>query len=144
LNLLEQIAYVARVSNPSNQNNHETAEKLVNYLIKEFKMSVQSTIVKTIVPHVIEFLTAGEISPDEVTRIKNFIDTLEDKAIDSAVKNQQTADLIKSLSNNLSEEVVQWVITTINLLFGQSPYVAEIKTAATVVQTLVEPAANTN
>jgi thymidylate synthase (FAD) len=34
LNLLEQIAYVARVSNPSNQNNHDTAEKLVNYLIK--------------------------------------------------------------------------------------------------------------
>lgn len=33
-NLLEQIAYVARVSNPSNQNNDETAEKLVNYLIK--------------------------------------------------------------------------------------------------------------
>lgn len=34
LNLLEQIAYVARVSNPANQNNHDTAEKLVNYLIK--------------------------------------------------------------------------------------------------------------
>lgn len=34
LNLLEQIAYVARVSNPSNQNNNATAEKLVNYLIK--------------------------------------------------------------------------------------------------------------
>ena len=33
-NLLEQIAYVARVSNPSNQNNNTTAEKLVNYLIK--------------------------------------------------------------------------------------------------------------
>ena len=33
-NLLEQIAYVARVSNPSNQNNDQTAEKLVNYLIK--------------------------------------------------------------------------------------------------------------
>jgi len=33
-NLLEQIAYVARVSNPSNQNNDETAEKLVNYLVK--------------------------------------------------------------------------------------------------------------
>ncbi len=32
-NLLEQIAYVARVSNPSNQNNVETAEKLVRYLI---------------------------------------------------------------------------------------------------------------
>jgi thymidylate synthase (FAD) len=31
--LVEQIAYVARVSNPSNQNNDATAEKLVHYLI---------------------------------------------------------------------------------------------------------------
>lgn len=34
LNLLEQVAYAARVSNPANQNNSETAEKLVRYLIK--------------------------------------------------------------------------------------------------------------
>jgi thymidylate synthase (FAD) len=33
-NLLDQIAYAARVSNPANQNNSETAEKLVRYLIK--------------------------------------------------------------------------------------------------------------
>lgn len=33
-NLLEQIAYAARVSNPSNQDNSDTAEKLVRYLIK--------------------------------------------------------------------------------------------------------------
>jgi thymidylate synthase (FAD) len=33
-NLLEQIAFIARVSNPANQNNSETAEKLVRYLIK--------------------------------------------------------------------------------------------------------------
>ena len=33
-NLLEQIAYCARVSNPTNQDNVETAEKLVRYLIK--------------------------------------------------------------------------------------------------------------
>lgn len=32
--LLEQIAYAARVSNPSNQDNSDTAEKLVRYLIK--------------------------------------------------------------------------------------------------------------
>jgi thymidylate synthase (FAD) len=32
--LLEQIAYVARISNPSNQHNNSTAEKLVNYLIE--------------------------------------------------------------------------------------------------------------
>jgi thymidylate synthase (FAD) len=33
-NLLEQIAYCARVSNPNNQDNSDTAEKLVRYLIK--------------------------------------------------------------------------------------------------------------
>lgn len=33
-NLLEDIAYIARVSNPSNQNNKETSEKLIRYLIK--------------------------------------------------------------------------------------------------------------
>lgn len=32
--LLEQIAFAARVSNPANQNNTETSEKLVRYLIK--------------------------------------------------------------------------------------------------------------
>jgi thymidylate synthase (FAD) len=32
--LLEQVAYAARVSNPANQNNNDTAEKLVRYLIK--------------------------------------------------------------------------------------------------------------
>ena len=32
--LLEDIAYIARVSNPSNQNNKETSEKLIRYLIK--------------------------------------------------------------------------------------------------------------
>jgi thymidylate synthase (FAD) len=34
MNLLEQVAFAARVSNPANQNNSETAEKLVRYLIK--------------------------------------------------------------------------------------------------------------
>jgi len=33
-NLLEQIAFAARVSNPTNQDNSGTAEKLVRYLIK--------------------------------------------------------------------------------------------------------------
>jgi thymidylate synthase (FAD) len=32
--LLNQVAYAARVSNPGNQNNEDTAEKLVRYLIK--------------------------------------------------------------------------------------------------------------
>ncbi len=32
--LLQMVAYCARVSNPNNQNNEETAEKLIKYLIK--------------------------------------------------------------------------------------------------------------
>lgn len=34
LDVNEFVAYVARVSNPSNQNNTETAPKLIKYLIK--------------------------------------------------------------------------------------------------------------
>lgn len=34
LSLMEQVAYAARVSNPSNQDKNDTAEKLVKYLIK--------------------------------------------------------------------------------------------------------------
>ena len=33
-NMLDLVAYCARVSNPSNQMNNETSEKLVKYLIK--------------------------------------------------------------------------------------------------------------
>lgn len=34
MNLLEQVAFAARVSNPANQNNTQTADKLVRYLIE--------------------------------------------------------------------------------------------------------------
>ena len=33
----ELIAYTARVSNPGNQNNHESAPRLIKYLIKNNK-----------------------------------------------------------------------------------------------------------
>ena len=33
-NMTELVAFCARVSNPSNQNNKETSEKLIRYLIK--------------------------------------------------------------------------------------------------------------
>lgn len=39
-NLLELTAYIARVSNPSNQHNKETSEKLINYCIKHKHWSV--------------------------------------------------------------------------------------------------------
>jgi thymidylate synthase (FAD) len=39
LSIIEQIAFCARVSNPENQNNHETSEKLCYYLIKNHHWS---------------------------------------------------------------------------------------------------------
>lgn len=39
-NLMELIAYIARVSNPSNQFNKETSERLINYCIKHKHWSV--------------------------------------------------------------------------------------------------------
>jgi thymidylate synthase (FAD) len=38
-NITDLVAYCARVSNPSNQNNKETSEKLIRYLIKNFHWS---------------------------------------------------------------------------------------------------------
>jgi hypothetical protein len=38
--LLDLIAYCARVSNPENQDNRETSEKLIKYLIKHWRWSV--------------------------------------------------------------------------------------------------------
>lgn len=39
LSILEQIAYCARVSNPSNQNNHNSSERLCEYLYKNHHFS---------------------------------------------------------------------------------------------------------
>ena len=39
LSLIEQVAYCARVSNPANQNNHETSEKLCDYLLRNHHYS---------------------------------------------------------------------------------------------------------
>lgn len=39
LSLLEQVAYCARVSNPANQNNHDSSERLCDYLLKHHHYS---------------------------------------------------------------------------------------------------------
>jgi thymidylate synthase ThyX len=44
--LMDQVAYAARVSNPANQNNSETAEKLVRYLINNQHWSPLEMILK--------------------------------------------------------------------------------------------------
>jgi thymidylate synthase (FAD) len=66
-NLLEQIAYVARVSNPSNQNNDETAEKLVNYLVKHKHWSPLEMVDATL-----EIQTSRDIAR-QILRHRSFV-----------------------------------------------------------------------
>jgi len=56
MNTLEMIAYTARVSNPSNQHNNETAEKLVSYCAKNQYWSVFEMVDATL-----EIITTRDI-----------------------------------------------------------------------------------
>jgi thymidylate synthase (FAD) len=52
MDVLQQIAFAARVSNPSNQSNHSSSEKLINYLIKHkhwspFEMASATLVIDT-------------------------------------------------------------------------------------------------
>jgi hypothetical protein len=67
-------------------------------------------LITGIVSMLIKYFTAGALDAAEVDRVKNFIISLEDKAIDSSVKHQQTADLIKSMAGDLTSTTVDLVI----------------------------------
>ena len=43
-NLQDFVAYCARVSNPTNQMNSDTAEKLIKYLIKDYRDNIRCVI----------------------------------------------------------------------------------------------------
>lgn len=79
-----------------------------------------NTILFHIVLLQIKHFTAGALTTDEVTRIKDFILSLENKEIDAVVKHQQTADLIKSLAGNLTGTTIDWIVKTL-LLFVRDP-----------------------
>jgi hypothetical protein len=68
----------------------------------------------------IKHYTANALTVEQVGRIKNFIISLEDKAIDGAVKHQHTADLIKSLAHGLSSTTIDWIIKSL-LLYVRVP-----------------------
>ena len=55
------------------------------------------------------------MSPDDIERVKNFIQSLEDKAIDSVIKHQQAAELVKTLTKEATGTVIDWVIKTLLL-----------------------------
>lgn len=66
LNLQEQVAYCARVSNPSNQLNHETSERLIHYLIKHAHWSPLEMVSATL-----EVKTTRDIAR-QILRHKSF------------------------------------------------------------------------
>jgi len=66
MNTLEMIAYTARVSNPSNQHNNETAEKLVSYCAKNQHWSVFEMVDATL-----EIITTRDIGR-QILRHRSF------------------------------------------------------------------------
>ena len=66
MNTLEMIAYTARVSNPSNQHNNETAERLVSYCAKNQHWSVFEMVDATL-----EIITTRDIGR-QILRHRSF------------------------------------------------------------------------
>jgi hypothetical protein len=58
-------------------------------------------------------LTEKALNPSDITRIKNFIVDLETRAINKAIKHEQAALLIREITADLSDHMVDWVIRTI-------------------------------
>lgn len=67
MNLQEQVAYCARVSNPSNQLNHDTSEKLIKYLIKHAHWSPLEMVSATL-----EIETTRDIAR-QILRHRSFV-----------------------------------------------------------------------
>lgn len=67
MNLQEQVAYCARVSNPSNQLNHETSERLIHYLIKHAHWSPLEMVSATL-----EIETTRDIAR-QIIRHRSFV-----------------------------------------------------------------------
>ena len=65
---------------------------------------------------IIHCITSVEITPAEVSRIKNLVQELEGKAIDKTIKREEAAKLIKELAGSVSDQVIDWLILTLRMM----------------------------
>lgn len=61
----------------------------------------------------ISTFTDHALTSENVKRVKDFIVSQVNKAVDNHVKHERAAELIRSFSDDLSDTVVDWVVRTI-------------------------------
>jgi len=67
-------------------------------------------ITSTAISLIIKWLSDSQLSIPQITRIKNLISDLEGRAIDSVIKHQSAADLVKSFATSLSNTAVDTIV----------------------------------
>ena len=70
-------------------------------------------IISTALAFVIKWLSDNQLSSAQITRVKNLISDLEFRAIDTLIKHQTAADLVKSFASNLSNTAVDTIVKLI-------------------------------
>lgn len=69
-----------------------------------------SIFLRTAILFVLKWICSNELSSDQINRVKNLIADLETRAIDTVIKHQSAADLIKSFATNLSNTAVDALV----------------------------------
>jgi hypothetical protein len=67
-------------------------------------------ILSTAISFVIKWISNSQISGPQIDRIKALISDLEGRAIDSVIKHQSVADLVKTFAKNLSDTAVDTIV----------------------------------
>ena len=119
----EQIVYMARVSNPSNQNNMETAPRLIKYLIKHkhwspFEMTSMQVEIETTRAVAAQILRHRSFSFQEFSQRYSSVDQLGDFGVphlrSQDIKNKQASH------DNLDPEFTDLMGKKIETLYRQS------------------------
>lgn len=67
-------------------------------------------IISTALSLVIKWLSNSELSGSQIARVKALIADLEGRAIDTVIKHQSAAELVKSFASNLSNTAVDTIV----------------------------------
>mgnify|MGYP006267872477 CR=1 FL=1 len=67
-------------------------------------------IISAAIGLIVKWISDSQLSGSQITRVKNLISDLEGRAIDSVIKHQSVADLIKSFATGLSNTAVDTIV----------------------------------
>lgn len=61
----------------------------------------------------ISFFTEQALDKDQIKRVKDFVVLQAGILIDTKIKHQRTADLIREIAGDLSDDLINWIIKTV-------------------------------